>query len=630
VAGLQITQEFNEPFNQSTATLPSSFSPSVIGIAGVPYLIDNASGEYQRQAFDVVQQRNTTSNRDILLLPQDVWREQVQSWHYGAGQETYDRDDTLPYRFEDSFGIDPWVQFEISMQNETVLLHGTGNLTGTTWLTTYGAYLAVVNDESIYWFDEMSVGSAAVGSVSIGSSSPVVDVANFAPTVLTLHQDGHINSSTWPGGGTGMYTTETFTSGTFIEWQKDYLFVGDGNVLKSVNNDNTSDIIFTAPDPDFRWYGAAAGNSCIYVLGRDANQTVIHRVGIKSDGTGLNPCIVAATLPDGETGYSIDSYLGFTLIGTDKGVRVAQAVNDSGDLVLGSILPTADPVYSFEGQDRFVWYGNNKVTSTYSTLDDEDGLFPIGTVSGLSRMDLSVTTVNALTPAYATDLVVIDESDRIVRSIKTYLDTTVFSLDDAGVWYKGSNKMGGAWLKQGTVTYGVEDLKTGLYEQANWIPDCAGQVGFDAAYDSSGFVRTATITVNNTTRSGNISLNGTQFSRFNPRFVLYRCSINNTKAPALTRWEIRSIPVKGSTSRWTLPIMNYEEVEIDMVKYTRDPLAALNVLLNLVQSSQLFVLQESGTSYQVHAKSYVWRPEKLTVNGRSWQGVFVLVVEEVQ
>jgi hypothetical protein len=76
--------------------------------------------------------------------------------------------------------------------------------------------------------------------------------------------------------------------------------------------------------------------------------------------------------------------------------------------------------------------------------------------------------------------------------------------------------------------------------------------------------------------------------------------------------------------------MNYEEVEIDMVKYTRDPLAALNVLLNLVQSSQLFVLQESGTSYQVHAKSYVWRPEKLTVNGRSWQGVFVLVVEEVQ
>lgn len=630
MSGLQITQEFNEPYNQSTASLPSSFSPSVIGVAGVPYLLDNASGEYQRQAFDVVQQRNTTSNRDILLLPQDVWREQVQSWHYGAGQLTYDRDDTLPYRFEDSFGIDPWVQFQISMHPETELLHGTGNLTGTTWLTTYSEYLAVVNNQSIYWFDEMSAGSAAVGSVSIGSSSPVVDVANFAPTVLTLHQDGHINSSTWPGAGTSMYSTELFTSGTFIEWQKDFLLVGDGNVLKSVNNDNTSDIIFTAPDPDFRWYGAAAGNSCIYVLGRNDNQSVVHRVGIKSDGTGLNPCIVAATLPDGETGESIDSYLGFILIGTDKGVRVAQSVNDSGDLVLGSIIPTEDSVYSFEGQDRFVWFGNNKVTSTYSTLDNEDGLFPIGTVSGLSRMDLSVTTLNALTPAYATDLVVLEESNRIVRSIKTYLDTTVFSLDDAGVWYKGTDKMGGAWLKQGTVTYGVEDLKTALYQQANFVPNCDGTIGFDVAYDSSGFVRQSTISVNNTIRSGNMSLDGTQFSRFNPRYVLYRCVSDPTKGPDLTRWEIRSIPVKGATSRWTLPIMNYEEIELDMVKYTRDPLVTYNVLLNLVQSSQLFVLQESGTAYQVHAKGYTWRPEKLTVNGRSWQGVFVLVVEEVQ
>lgn len=630
MSGLQITQEFNEPYNQSTSSLPSSFSPSVIGVAGVPYLLDNASGEYQRQAFDVVQQRNTTSNRDILLLPQDVWREQVQSWHYGAGQLTYDRDDTLPYRFEDSFGVDPWVQFQISIHPETELLHGTGNLTGTTWLTTYSEYLAVVNDQSIYWFDEMSAGSAAVGSVSIGSSSSVVDVANFAPTVLTLHQDGHINSSTWPGAGTSMYSTELFTSGTFIEWQKDYLLVGDGNILKSVNNDNTSDIIFTAPDPDFRWYGAAAGNSCIYVLGRNDNQSVVHRVGIKSDGTGLNPCIVAATLPDGETGESIDSYLGFILIGTDKGVRVAQSVNDSGDLVLGSIIPTGDSVYSFEGQDRFVWFGNNKVTSTYSTLDDEDGLFPIGTVSGLSRMDLSVTTLNALTPAYATDLVVLEESNRIVRSIKTYLDTTVFSLDDAGVWYKGTDKMGAAWLKQGTVTYGVEDLKTALYQQANFVPNCDGTIGFDVAYDSSGFVRQSTISVNNTIRSGNMSLDGTQFSRFNPRYVLYRCVSDPTNGPDLTRWEIRSIPVKGATSRWTLPIMNYEEIELDMVKYTRDPLATYNVLLNLVQSSQLFVLQESGTAYQVHAKGYTWRPEKLTVNGRSWQGVFVLVVEEVQ
>ena len=95
--GLEITDTFSEPYSQATASLPSYFSPSVVGIAGVPYLLDTESGTYARQAFDVVQQRNTNDSRDLLLLPQDVWRQQAQSWHLGAGQSNMDRDDTLVY-----------------------------------------------------------------------------------------------------------------------------------------------------------------------------------------------------------------------------------------------------------------------------------------------------------------------------------------------------------------------------------------------------------------------------------------------------------------------------------------------------------------------------------------------------
>ena len=88
--------------------------------------------------------------------------------------------------------------------------------------------------------------------------------------------------------------------------------------------------------------------------------------------------------------------------------------------------------------------------------------------------------------------------------------------------------------------------------------------------------------------------------------------------------------MKGRTSRWTLPIYNYEDIEIDMVKYTRDPLQVYLSLVDLVESGKLFTLQESGVSYQVHAKDFTWQPEKLTINGKSWQGVFTLVVESVQ
>jgi hypothetical protein len=98
----------------------------------------------------------------------------------------------------------------------------------------------------------------------------------------------------------------------------------------------------------------------------------------------------------------------------------------------------------------------------------------------------------------------------------------------------------------------------------------------------------------------------------------------------MTRWEVRAIPVKGKASRWTLPIMNYEEIEIDGVKYTRDPLAVYDTLISLIENSTVFTLQESGRAYQVHAKDFLWQPEKLSINGRAWEGTFVLVVEEVQ
>jgi hypothetical protein len=55
----------------------------------------------------------------------------------------------------------------------------------------------------------------------------------------------------------------------------------------------------------------------------------------------------------------------------------------------------------------------------------------------------------------------------------------------------------------------------------------------------------------------------------------------------------------------------------------------LDTLINLVQSGQLFILQESGRAYQVHGKDFVWQPEKLSINGKAWQGICTLVVEEV-
>lgn len=618
---LEITEDFDQPYYTATASLPSSFSPSVVGVNGVPYLIDNKSGVYRREGFDVVQQRNTNDQRDVLLLPQDVWRQQAQSWHLGSGQHNMDRDDALIYRYHESFGIDPWRRWECKLLPATQRMH---TYTGSTWLSTYDSYLAVITGRRIDWYDSVSA-SAPIGSTVVSTTYDVIDIANLGAYVTTLDSNGKVYETAGPGATPSL--KGTYANANFIAYEKDFLLAGIYNNLRDITGGGAGDDIYTSPLPDFRWVSAASGNSCIYVLGGSGDKYVVHRVNIKQDGTGLNPCIVAATLPDGEIGYSIEQYLGFVLIGTNKGVRIAQENNQYGDLTLGPIIPTAQPVHCFEGQDRFVWFGNNAITSTYSAANS---YFPVGTVPGLSRMDLSVTTTTSLTPAYATDISALDVvGPTVVRSVVTYQGKRVFAVDGIGIYAETDVKMDQGWLTQGIMSFGVEDTKTALYMQSKSDP-LHGEISLDLSYDSTGYVRVVTLRQQGSIRSGNISLNGTQFSRIEPRYLLTRDAADDSLGPVFTRWEVRAIPAKGKSSRWFIPIMNYEELEIDGVTLVRDPLVTLESLMSLYENGTLFVLQESNRAFLVHAKDFEWKPEKLTANGKAWQGVFTLVVEEVQ
>ena len=97
----------------------------------------------------------------------------------------------------------------------------------------------------------------------------------------------------------------------------------------------------------------------------------------------------------------------------------------------------------------------------------------------------------------------------------------------------------------------------------------------------------------------------------------------------ITRWEMRSIPAKGKASKWQVPVMNYQELDINGVKAIRAPVAELDFMMNLVESGRLFNYQESGVVYSVHATGFEWKPESLTSGGTGWQGTYTLVVEEI-
>ena len=621
----EITDTFAEPFFGGSDGISSQSVPAnVVGLNGRGYLVDTTGGRYNRRGVAVVQQRNTSDQRDILLLPQDIWRQSFESWHSGAGQANQDRNDSIPSRFRDSFGVDPWTKYEFSLLPATEQLGGaSATYTGDVFLTLHDGELIVVNDDSLYFYDTLSASAVAVSTVVPDAANAIIDIADDGHIITTLHANGDVYKT--DGSVSTLHKSLPGTS--FVEWVKDYLILGDENELKDATGSSTPTLIYTHPDTDFRWVDACPGRNVIYVLGGIGERYVVHRVTINEDGTAFNTAIVAVTLPDGEVGYSIGEYLGFIFIGTNKGVRMASMESD-GSLTLGATIPTAQPVRCFEGEDRFVWFGNSEIDPVYDPLGDET--LPSGVVCGLGRMDLTTFTVTALTPAYANDLFTANESGKNVESVVTFQGKRVFSVSGGGVYFESDDKVPSGWLTQGVMSFSVEDDKSALYQQAKWIPGCAGKLYLDIAFDSATYGRYGRLTVTEgSTRSDNLSLRGTTFSAVEVRFTVNRCPINNSNAPRVTRWELRASPVKGRASRWEVPIMNYEEIEINGVKYTRDVKSELDALMNLVQSGTVFTYQESGQAYQVHARDFVWQPEKLSSNGKGWQGVYTMVVEEV-
>lgn len=629
----ELTVDFNEPYigGSGSGVIPSPIPPDQVGIDTRQYLLDTKSGEYRREGIEVLQQRNTNNNRDLLLLPQEVWRQQFESWHQGAGQLNADREDALPYRFSRSFGIDPWTKYELSLLNDTTKAF---DLTDTKkcWVQPHGIQLVIVHGTTATFMDP-DFSTAAPLSLA---ASDAIGITYDGDGVFTLHDDGsvfHVTNATTATARTitppaAPATPNPITEATFIAYVKDYLILGVGNQLWDITATQAK-LIYTSPVTGFTWVGAAEGANAIYCVGGVNDKHVVHRIGVKDDGTGLTPGVVAGSLPDGEIGTAIGSYLGYVFIGTNKGVRMATPSGTQGDLTLGALIPTDAPVYGFEGQDRFVWATASSINSTPTGEAEGHDDFPNSPVCGLYRADLSTFTVTESTPAYATDLFAFTQHNKTVRSVATWGGKRVFTVENGGVYVENNHKVKGGWIEMGRVSYSVEDLKTGLYAQGKWEP-LDGSVEMYLSYDNDHPTRIMNWGVQGSIRSGNISLDGKQFSRVDPRVELHRSATDTTKGPIFTRYEIRARAVKGDASRWYLPIMNHESLDLNGVIQARDVVVEFKRLMSLVQSGKMFPLQEMGETHRVVARDFKWTPEKLNTQGTGWQGVFLLIVEEVK
>ena len=146
--------------------------------------------------------------------------------------------------------------------------------------------------------------------------------------------------------------------------------------------------VYTNPSTAHVYTSITASGFAIYLSGYNGIQSTIEKFVLSSNGAmpTLSSAITAAELPTGEIVQSIRYYLGYMLIGTSKGVRVAQ-VSDDGSLTYGPlIVETSQPVYAFATRDRFAWAATG-----------------VAGEPGVIRIDLS-EQISPLVFAYANDV----------------------------------------------------------------------------------------------------------------------------------------------------------------------------------------------------------------------------------
>ena len=205
--------------------------------------------------------------------------------------------------------------------------------------------------------------------------------------------------------------TQMFQSGdteieyAAMEFIKDRIILCVNNKVYELATSATSlpSPIYTNPNTNYHYTSVAASGPAIYTAGHSGIYSTIQKYTLNTSGVmpTLTSAIVAAELPAGEIVEKLYYYLGYMMIGTNKGMRVAAVNDQDGSLSYGPLIfESSQPVYDFAARDRFVW-----CASGIGALD-----------GGLIRIDLG-NEIETLRFAYANDLQVTQTTEHYTTAV---------------------------------------------------------------------------------------------------------------------------------------------------------------------------------------------------------------------
>ena len=372
-----------------------------------PYIRQTAP--YRKEQFD-----NQTEPGEQSLT--GWWIRSQSSFHNGAGITFFDPalvSNESAYRFADSRNVDVWTQGQVTLLNEVTAEHITTGalqpngrpnqkMRSIKWDNTEGVLLKDEYDVDkidtagtvTHFIDYNTGGDYSVYDICDDGTTAywVTNVLNAGTPRLRVYKKPLTGTSASTADVTLMISDNSITaSNAVMEFVKErivmcvnekvYEFAPNASALPSP--------VYTHPSTAHVYTSVAASGAAIYVAGYNGIQSTILKFTLSSAGVmpTLTQAVVAAEFPVGEVVHKIHYYLGYMVIGTNKGIRVALVSDSDGSLKYGPlIIETDQPVYDFTSRDHYVW-----------ATTGVDG-YP-----GLLRIDLT-QQIEPLVFAYANDI----------------------------------------------------------------------------------------------------------------------------------------------------------------------------------------------------------------------------------
>jgi hypothetical protein len=347
------------------------------------------------------------------------WLRSQMSFHGGAGINFYDpltNDESGHYRFNDSKGVNVWTKGEVTMLKDCAVGHITTgairsnkrpfqSLRSIEW-TTSGTTFA----GGLLW-DEYDVDKIKVDDPSnpvhfidynAGTDAPVFAICDDGTyaywitntaTKKTVYKKPLNGSAADNSDRVTMFDEVGLVTNATMEYVKDRIVMCADNKVYEFATSATlmPTVIYPHPTTTHVYSSITASGPAIYIAGYNGIQSTIQKFTLSTAGAmpALTSAITAAELPVGEIVHKIYYYLGYIIIGTDKGIRVGLVSDQDGSITYGPlIVETSQPCYDFAARDHYVWCATG-----------------VAGEPGVIRIDLS-NELETLRFAYANDLYV--------------------------------------------------------------------------------------------------------------------------------------------------------------------------------------------------------------------------------